>query len=701
VSSQSGSSGRVTNLDTLREQVQRQLRKELGGQPTQSREFQQFKQDLVPASHSIYEKACRWCGNLVQLNAGSKETELKGYLEEAHLDVGPGDALALALLAPFGVFFIAIILTVLLPFLITGDFLLYYLFFSMILALMAYVPLAAMPKFLAKRWRQEASNQMVLCIFYMVTYMRHTPNLELAIEFAADHIGPPLSLDLKKVLWDVETEKFQSVTDSLEHYLARWREDAREFVESVHLVQASLFEGSPERRLSSLDKALEVMLDETYEKMLHYAQNLKSPMTMLHMLGIILPVLGLVILPLVVSFFDVHWTVIATLYNVMLPLGVFYLGKRILSSRPTGYGQADTSQAQMRYHGRKRFGPALEAGVIAAALLFIGLLPILLHLVAPNFDIVIGPYELQGYIAHDGGVAGPYGLGAGLLSLFITLGAGLSLGYFYYRRSRTLIAVRWRTRRLEDEFASALFQLGNRIGDGIPIEIAFGKVALAMEGTAAGGFYSLVASNITKLGMGVEEALFDPKHGAIRQYPSSLIESSMKVLLESARKGPKEASKALMSMSNYIKEMHRVDERLKDLLADVLSSMKSQVSFLLPVIAGIVIGITSMITAVLRAINEQAAEFAGEGAADIAIADMFGLGIPTYYFQIVVGLYVVQLAYVLAYMISGVENGVDPLTEQWVKAKSLLLATGLYVGIAFGMILSFNLIAGQIMSTLV
>ena len=46
------------------------------------------------------------------------------------------------------------------------------------------------------------------------------------------------------------------------------------------------------------------MLEETYEKMLHYAQNLKSPITMLHMLGIILPILGLVILPLVVSFME-------------------------------------------------------------------------------------------------------------------------------------------------------------------------------------------------------------------------------------------------------------------------------------------------------------------------------------------------------------------------------------------------------------
>ena len=62
------------------------------------------------------------------------------------------------------------------------------------------------------------------------------------------------------------------------------------------------------------------MLDETYEKMLHYAHNLKGPITTLHMMGVILPILGLVILPLVVSFMsEVKWYHLFMLYNVALP----------------------------------------------------------------------------------------------------------------------------------------------------------------------------------------------------------------------------------------------------------------------------------------------------------------------------------------------------------------------------------------------
>jgi len=221
-----------------------------------------------------------------------------------------------------------------------------------------------------------------------------------------------------------------------------------------------------------------------------------------------------------------------------------------------------------------------------------------------------------------------------------------------------------------------------------------------MEGTKGGEFFALVANNITRMGMGVDEAIFDPKHGALLQYPSNLIESSMKVLVESSRKGPVEASKALMSMSSYIKEMHRVDERLKDLLSDVLSSMKSQVNFLLPTIAAIVIGITSMITAVLKAIQEQSTELETSGLAGGVGIEFFGMGIPTFYFQIVVGLYVVQVVWVLAYMISGIENGVDTLSEEYVKGKSLFMATIMYCSISFVVILAFNLLAQSVVGSI-
>jgi len=49
---------------------------------------------------------------------------------------------------------------------------------------------------------------------------------------------------------------------------AAWKKWNFEFIESFHLIESSLYEGSEERRLNSLDKSLDVILSETYEKMI-------------------------------------------------------------------------------------------------------------------------------------------------------------------------------------------------------------------------------------------------------------------------------------------------------------------------------------------------------------------------------------------------------------------------------------------------
>ncbi|MDO8655808.1 MAG: hypothetical protein Q7K45_01090, partial [Nanoarchaeota archaeon] len=376
-------------------------------------------------------------------------------------------------------------------------------------------------------------------------------------------------------------------------YLDFWKDWDKEFVESFHLVEASLYEASEDRRLSLLDKGLDVILNGTYENMLHYAHNLKSPMTMLHMLGIILPILGLVILPLVASFLSgssplITVMYISLIYNVSLPIGVFYLGRTILSKRPAGYGASDIGEKENFRHLRNvnfslsknlsiGVNPLIFSLIIFAVCMFIGFLPLILHSLGAadfNLDGEDGDLKMLEYVCPpEAGITceeeqkvGPYGIGASLLSLMVVIGLGVSMGTYYSLRSKNVIKIREKTRLLEEEFSSALFQLGYRLGDGIPAEIAFAKIAQTMQGTTSGEFFSVAEQNITKLGMGLEQSLFDPKVGAVVTFPANVIESSMKVLIESIKKGPRIAAQALLSMSRYIKEIHHVEERLKDLM---------------------------------------------------------------------------------------------------------------------------------------
>ena len=693
--------------------------------PTYSREYKQFKKEYLPKKLSLYEKACNISGKILRISPDKKKAALmQGAIDTVHLEITPTGVLSFAVLAPI----ITILLGSLISFFIFQA--LFFVAFFLIVGLVMITPLMNMPFYLATSWRMKASNQMVLCIFYIVTFMRHTSNLELAIEFAAEHLSPPLSLDLKKVLWDVETEKYESIKESLDMYLETWRKFNKEFIEAFHLVESSLYEPSETRRLELLDKSLDVILTETYEKMLHYAHNLKSPITMLHMLGIILPILGLVILPLVVNFLaGEKWVyataIMATIYNVALPIGVFFLGKSILSKRPTGYGDTDIAEDNPKLKKYKNvlinvagleiaINPIIISIIIGVIFFLIGISPLLMHMFGVPDIGFLGvddttpcgfKYCLLGYRESaseltPGKIVGPYGIGASVLSLFVVLSISLSFGLYYRLRSKNVIKIREKAKKLEDEFASALFQLGNRLGDGLPAEIAFGKVAEVMQDSVSGNFFEVVSSNIRRLGMSVEQAIFNPKTGALVFFPSKMIESSMKVLIQSLKKGPKVAAQALTNIARYIKEIHKVNERLRDLMADIISSMKSQIAFLTPAIAGIVVGITSMVTNILGKLGSQLGQLVQSGEASssqINLVSMFGDGIPTYYFQIIVGLYVVQIAYILTVISNGIENGSDKLAERYTLGKNLTRSVILYAIISLFVMLLFNMIAGEIM----
>jgi hypothetical protein len=688
-----------------------------GSNTVRSREYSQFKSEYMPPYLSIYEKACVFFEKLIKLPANPKlEQQYKDSIYACHLNITSTQVNTLAVMLPA----VFTLVSVLLSFILSGGF--FFPIFFIVIGISLYFYLRSYPITQAKRWRMEAGSQMVMSIFYVVTYMRHTPNLELAVDFAAERLVPPLSLDFKKILWDVETERYESVKESMDFYLETWRNYNNDFIEAFHLIESSLLEGTEDRRVGMLDKALSVMLDGTYERMLHYAQDLKSPMTTLNMLGVVLPILGLVILPLVVSFMEgVTWYHIAAIYNIGFPLAVLALGANVLATRPSGYGKVDISKnPELKKYknfiikiGKQEIiiSPIYLSVIVAIILIIIGFSPLIMRFVNPAFDFNMGDkanpvwffeWKCPSKIA-DCDISeqiGPFGIGATILSIFIVMAIGISIGLYFKNRSQNVIKIRRQSKELEKEFASAIFQLGNRLADGIPCEMAFGKVADAMKGTVSGAFFEHVNSNITRLGMSVEQAIFDNKIGVLRSYPSSMIESTMKVLTESSKKGPSIAAQALMNVSSYIKQMHTVEERLIDLLSETISSIKSQINFLTPVITAIVIGITSMVSTILGRLSTQMSNIAKEGqqGATSGLMTLFGDGIPTFYFQAVVGLYVVQVIYILTYMANGIENGEDKLSERFELGKNLVKGTIIYCILATVIILIFNMIAGAVMT---
>jgi len=564
-----------------------------------SKDYLKFKEDMMPAL-SRYERWVKSLGNFIKIKLSSKdEAKIKRDLEIAHLNVSPSEVVGLAIVSFLGLVFLSVLLSVAIWFLGGGTgiegFPFLFLVLMMITSAFLFYYFYSMPSRLAIKWRLKASSQMVPAILYTVIYMKHTSNLERAISFVSQHVEAPLSLDLKKVLWDVETGRYSSIKDSLDVYLDFWKDTNMEFVESFHLIESSLYEPSETRRVQILEKALKVILDGVYEGMLKYTHTIKSPLTNLYMLGIVLPTLGLALLPLASTLLGgaIKWSHVFLLFNLIIPFFVFYLTTQIMLKRPGGYGETSLLEKNPLYAQYKSNRAYYVVGLICLPFLILGFLPLIFgYTPVPGWfglqsdyalaDLGLGIFgngDLFDFRESGGKMVGPFGTVSLLLSLFIPFSIAMFFALSFSMKTKRLIKSRDETKDLEKEFNNSLFTLGNRLGDGTPAEIAFAKVAESTRGQKTEAFFNIVNTNLRSMGMGLEDALFNPKRGALVYYPSGLIATSMRILIESAKKGLKVAAQSLMSISEYVRNIQKISQRLKDLLADVVSDMKSNMVF--------------------------------------------------------------------------------------------------------------------------
>jgi len=679
-----------------------------------SREYEKFKKDMIPEL-SRYENLCKNLGSIIKIKVALKdEQKIQKQIDISHLDVTPSQTLSLAIVAVLSVFFIGALISLGI-YLISGSFPFMLLFLFLITSLFLFYYFYSMPFRLANKWRLKASSQMVPCVLYIVAYMKHTSNLERAIAFASQYLTPPLALDLRKVFWDIETGKYTDIKQSLEAYLETWRDSNIEFVESFHLIESSLFESSEDRRIEVLERALQVILDGVYERMLSYSREIRSPLTNVYMLGVVLPTLGIALLPLASTLLGgiLQWYHVFVIFNMIIPFFVFYMTSEILLKRPGGYGETDILEMNPLFYKFKSKKPYLIAFLICLPLLILGLLPFLFqtgifNAVGLNNDYNLqdfginffGDMKLFDFKLSDGKLVGPFGLFAVILSLFIPLGIALFFSIAYNSKTKELIKTRQDSKNLEKEFTNSLFQLGNRLGDGMPAEIAFSHVAGSTKGQVTEGFFRTVNTNIQQFGMGLEQAIFNPRRGAIMYYPSALISTSMKILVESVKKGLKVAARSLMSISEYIKNIQKINDRMRDLLAEVVSDMKSNMVFLAPLLAGIVVGLANMITTIL---NKLQVIFEAQSGGEVSmignisdILELFDLTnmIPPYFLQIAIGIYIIEIIFILSSTLVTVDSGEDNLGRIYETGKNLKIGVLLYLIVSFISILALTLLAG-------
>ncbi|HUS51346.1 MAG TPA: hypothetical protein VMZ91_14350, partial [Candidatus Paceibacterota bacterium] len=164
--------------------------------------------------------------------------------------------------------------------------------------------------------------------------------------------------------------------------------------------------------------------------------------------------------------------------------------------------------------------------------------------------------------------------------------------------------------------------------------------------------------------------------------------------------------RSLMSISEYIKNIHKINERMRDLLAEVISDMKSNMVFLAPLLAGIVVGLAGMITLILNKLRDM---MSGIGAGGTGMSEMGNLAditnifdpinmIPPYFLQVAIGIYIIEIIFILTGTLVTIDAGEDRLKRIYEIGKNLRFGFLLYVITALLAIVALSVLAAVALS---
>jgi hypothetical protein len=665
-----------------------------------SRKYKEYmEEEEKERKKSNYEKLCYKMASIFHLDADdSIKSKLNPPLNLLRWDVTPG--MVLSATAGVGLFSIMgwaflFMFNLLLGSIIPTSLML----ISIIGPVGATIYTFYKPIFEAKNKVIEASGEMILSILYMVVYMRQNPNLEGAVRFAALNLEGPISKDLKGVLWDLEVGKYNSIEDSLQNWSKNWKDFNQDFLESLDLIQSAMNEPGDDRRDKMLKDAIDNILDGTKEKMKHYAQGLKTPVMIINAMGAMLPVLGMIMLPLISVFMGgaitpLHLFIV---FNIMLPAILWVIMQRVLSSRPPTVSSQAVNTKNMPDRGiypvdilGKKFRiPTWPIG--AAIFLLLGSYGIIGYLAYPQVFPVqnVNPSLVPGIF-----LTGTDSLSAFpmlMRSVSIVFGLGIGMGVSKYLGSVERKKAESKIEKMESQFPNALFELGNKVSGGTPIEISLKEAAESSSDLEIADLFNEAYENIEQMGMTFEDAIFDPQYGALQDYPSQMIETIMTAIMRTSSKGTEMASSTMLTISRYLKDVHKTEETLNDLMEESTTTIELLAYMLSPVISGVAVGMSQTIIRAMFKLSGSIPETGGGGGLSGSGAAGGGLGggglggmlegmddaIPPELLQFVVGIYLLQLLYILGTFYMKIVHGEN------VTYKNLFIGKVMISGMIF------------------
>ncbi len=504
---------------------------------------------------------------------------------------------------------------------------------NIIIPFMGYFFIVNYPFMRANSLRIKMLGFMPEAISYMVMSLYLNPSLEHAVAFASENTEEPLATDLKKILWGVYLREHDTIEDAFVKFAYEWGKWNDSFKRALYTLRISSMRSTEEERKETLDKASLIIMEGSKRDLIAYAEALYVPTMILFSIGVMLPLILASLLPITPIGEDMTWLLVV-IFDITIPLGFFLYAKKIIDEKPVL-----STPPELEVHMTKN-----EKNMLIVISVLVGAIFFYLGLVNVNY----------------------VGSSWFLWAFSIPLAIYLIVTSYPMKPEHDAIV------EMNDDFPDALFNVGSRVAEGEPFEVALQRVIALMKGSAIEILFRRILYSLKTTRDSLEEILFG-QNGILKDKSTKVINTTMRVTLDAMRKDNITAGNMIISIANHLREMKGIERDMKTKLRSATSMMQMTALYFAP----ITIAVTLVLYAVISGKLEQVSAILPENS-------MFSIGflkvhhISPYAFSIIMIIYTFLTVIITGYFYNNLMYGDDPIQNRYELGKMLIIAPILY-----------------------
>jgi len=385
-----------------------------------------------------------------------------------------------------------------------------------------------------------------------------------------------------------------------------------------------------------------------------FANSLHQPAMVIYSIGIMIPLALVAMLPaaglvgMKITIFQVF-----LLYDLILPSFIFVYTRKILLRRPATFNPPNIPIDHpdlIKINKKRRFFSSVALGFFTALPgIFFVMLPLFYSKGSSNFflNFIISPNGLNSYLP---------------VTLFIIWGITVASSSYCLSVYRPYKLIREDIKQIETEFSDALYILGKRISEEKSPEESFLYAADTMQGSKISEVFRKTGYNLTAMHSNLKDAMFNSEYGSLKYVYSDRVKAIMRLFVEGIQKSQKAVSVSIIRIADHLKELQSVEKKIKDMLFTLTSTLRSTVAIFAPLIGGVTLAITKLISNILGGLSGKITtnEFSNSVSGFSSVSDSFTLeNIRSEYFVLVIGIYILELIFLLVRFTNGIDDGDD------------------------------------------